>query len=128
FSTTDPVAVTPQAEAPRLAVNGPISFSVERTPAWGTTGQVQLGALERAGLYTLDGTSAADRIIAVNLADPAESRLDTADWLTPSAAAAAGHTDPVDAAVPHEVWPWFVLGGLILASIEWLLYAWRMRA
>lgn len=126
FRTIDAVTVSPRPGAPRLAITGPVNETIERPPGR-DDGPVSLGILDRAGLYSVEGASPGDETVAVNLTDAFESRLATADW-GPGAPGTAPDAPGSGPAGPREIWPWFVLAGLLLASVEWLLYAWRMRA
>jgi hypothetical protein len=131
YTTTDPITVAPDPAARELAVSGPISLTITPPPGAdpAAAAPVTLGPLERAGVYTVRGAAPPDQVLAVNLADAAESRLGTADWSPRGVAAgAAAQADSPGSGAPREIWHWFVIAGLALATLEWLLYAWRMRA
>ena len=74
-------------------------------------------------MYGLEGTEAP--ALAVNLLDEGESAARTADAV--DVAGRAVRASGVDAATVRELWRWFVLAGLVIACIEWLVYAKRMR-
>ena len=120
FTTTTPITVRPTASVVRA--EGPVE--IERAVEPGA-GSLELGVLPRAGVYRLTGVQAGDRLIPVNVASAEESAIATADALdlAGGTATAAG----VGAAAPREVWRWFTLAGFVLLSLEWLLFAWRMR-
>jgi len=64
----------------------------------------------------------------VNLADAVESSLATADRLdlvgVPGGVAAEAR---VGVGAPREIWAWLVMAALVLLTLEWVLYAARMR-
>ncbi|RMH24905.1 MAG: VWA domain-containing protein [Planctomycetota bacterium] len=122
YTTTEPVTVRPAPGAPSVRVRGPIEFS--RPVARGAAG-VELGVLPRAGAYTVEGAAEGDRLIPVNLVSAAESAIATADAL--DLAGGPASTAGVGVAAPREIWRWFALAGFVLLTVEWLLYAWRMR-
>jgi hypothetical protein len=79
-------------------------------------------------VYQVQGAIPEDSVLAVNLADATESAAATAPSLDiAGGGGASGAVDGSAEAGPREIWPWFVLLALALASIEWLIYAWRMR-
>lgn len=89
-----------------------------------------LGVPERVGVYTFQGAVAADRTLPVNLLSPIESALGTSD----DAAAILGASGAAAAANPaasepgrREVWHWFVFAAIALLTLEWFVYAWKMR-
>jgi len=82
------------------------------------------------GVYTFQGAVAADRTLPVNLLSPIESALGTSD----DAAAILGASGAAAAANPaasepgrREVWHWFVFAAIALLTLEWFVYAWKMR-
>jgi len=86
-------------------------------------GLARFGSFERAGVYALEGAEAAS--LAVNVLDEGESAIATADAV--DVAGRAVSAGGVDSATVRELWRWFVLAGLVLACIEWLDYAKKMR-
>jgi len=122
FTTTTPITVRADPAASKVVATGPVTLE-RPVPAGGDA--VELGVVPRAGVYRLTGVDAGDQLIPVNLASPNESAIATFDALDlaggPTAASGVG------AAAPREIWRWFALAGLALLTIEWLLYAWRMR-
>ena len=122
FTTTEAISVRPEPGAERVRADGPATFVAPVDPA---RPRVDLGALPRAGVYHLTGVVEADRIVPVNLLDARESAIQTRDTLDiPGSPRRAG---TIGAAAPREIWRWFALVGLALLTMEWLLYAWRMR-
>mgnify|MGYP006279587545 FL=1 len=121
FTTTEPVLIeSPPSDGP-VRVEGPRSFIVDAEPA--QDGRLPLGVLDRAGVYR-----AGDRIIAVNLLDAGESAL--------RGPPEAGATGPDPARRPsgrglerqvREFWPELLAAAVALLTLEWLLYALRMR-
>ncbi len=122
FTTNEPITVRPAPGASTINVTGPRAFSHDAPPGATT---VNLGAFDRAGVYRLTGVVSEDRVTPVNLLNEGESQIATRDTVR-----VAGETlssDSLGAGAPLEVWRWFVLAGLGILTIEWLLYAWRMR-
>lgn len=104
--------------------------TAEGTAVSGTVrqGRASLSAFERAGSYraTDPGSEAPYDRLVVNLLDPLESDLRTADTLdvasaAPVAVASAG------ALARQEIWPWFAWAALAVLLVEWWLYVRRMR-
>ena len=99
----------------------------------GTDGRVAYGPLRTAGLYTLrwtgpaaatdvpDGSSAI-RAFAVNLFDPTESRIEARQALAlPGGAVKAGSATGAGAG-ERRLWPWLVIGAIVLVLLEWFIY------
>lgn len=133
YTTTQPVRLRPEPGATALRLSGPMErvVPIGATAAGGTTGrdgspEVELPAMELAGLYAATGTR--ERAVAVNLADARESSLATAERLdlvgVPGGVAAEAR---VGVGAPHEIWAWLVMAALVLLTLEWVLYAARMR-
>ncbi len=85
--------------------------------------RIALGTFPSAGVYEFANTRVR---FAINVASEPETLIST----SPAPADSPGsptseRTSATDE--PREVWHWFVLAATILASAEWLLYAWRMR-
>ncbi len=118
-SRTTGMGAAVRAVAPEVIARGP----VEATALARDDGLARFGAFERVGLYTLEG--AEEALLAVNLFDERETSLATRDALTLGGRSVGG--SGVDAVTVRELWRWFVLGGLLLACIEWLIYAKKMR-
>lgn len=103
----------------------------ERLTATAPEGEssASLGLVERAGVYRAEGLDESagpnvDRLVVVNLLDPAESSLALGEGVrvgTTVAAVSAG------APVPREIWAWFALASLAVITLEWLLFAWQAR-
>jgi hypothetical protein len=109
-----------------VTLEGPITVAGE-APADG--GPVELGRLERAGVYRVASAPVTvpptARAVAVNLFDPVESTLAVRDTLQVGGDVIAAQTA---ASGPRELWPWAVLAALVLLTVEWFLNAWLMRA
>ncbi|MBX3357816.1 MAG: BatA and WFA domain-containing protein [Phycisphaeraceae bacterium] len=127
YTTAEPVSVTPESGATELAVAGPLT---ERVPVSAAApGEISLGVLPRVGIYQIAGAAPADSTIAVNLMDPVSSLLRTEDISADGivGASSSGPSGETPDEGPREIWPWFVLAGLVLSAAEWFLYAWRMH-
>jgi uncharacterized protein YegL len=108
----------------RVALKGPLELELRRAGEPGQAGVLSAGVLPRAGVYVVDGPSAVDRAVAVNLTDEVESALASPARVEVAGRALEGITG---AASPREVWDWFVLAGLALLALEWLVYARSVR-
>lgn len=147
--TDEPISVQPEPGARLLTLSGPLSAQIAvpqppppvappaatpastppasplASPNAAPPPRVALGLLERTGLYRLDGSVAADRVIAVNLLDPLESDLRTRT--TPDAVGIQAKSATLGGPQPREVWRELVMLALGLLAIEWVLYAWMSR-
>jgi hypothetical protein len=125
FTTREPAELASRRIAPGpIVLDGPMHVEIAPTNAGNTTG-INLGVLERAGVYTLAGAPADAPVkVAVNLCDATTSRLEGADRLTISGQSleASGRDE-----ARRELWTWFVLAGAGLLIIEWMLNAWQTR-
>jgi len=121
FTTTDPAYAPESGDGGSVRVEGPRSFTVESEPT--PRGRLPLGVLDRAGVYEAGGA-----LVAVNLLDAGESAL-----RGPPAGAPEANNRPsarADRGVERQVrelWPELLILALILLTIEWVLYAIRMR-
>lgn len=84
-----------------------------------------IGPIERAGVYLLDGAAAGDqRAIAVNVASELESRVSMQRELPSGFGGLAGELSrSTQSGGEQELWPWFLLAGLAVLSVEWFLSA-----
>lgn len=89
--------------------------------------KVSLGVLARAGVYRSEGASEGDRVVAVNLLDPGVSALETADSIDVGGGRATSGAGSAESGAVEEVWVWFALAALAALTLEWFLFAWRMR-
>lgn len=126
-TTTEPVAVRARAGATRVVAGRPGEEDREIAldpPA--EAGQlVPLGVFPRAGVWRVAGVEGRDTALAVNMVDARESEVRTSDEIGGEGAPlAVGGAGP---ATPREIWPLFVLAAFILMTLEWWLFAWRMR-
>ncbi len=92
-----------------------------------------LGVVDRVGIYRVSGAERAatgeQDAIAVNLASVPESMARTFDEVRLSIDAPITAQARVDGPpAGREIWHWFIAGAIVLLLIEWLLYAWLMRA
>lgn len=145
----DWLTLSGQSRAGRWAVTGsPTSVLVEpgvrqielRTPAGTPTTievpppalgnedqpqEVSLGTLERVGTYSISGVRAGQSPLAANLLDATESAIATRATLAVGQRSAVASLPGISP--PREVWTWFVLGAIVLLTLEWLLFAIRSR-
>lgn len=135
ISTVDRLPVRAPAAARTVVARAGGTAPVDRAfelagPSPGTDESAGLiGPLERSGVYRLTTASPGPvepAVAAVNLLSDRESRLTARPRLNLGPGTAADEREAVGG--EREVWPWFVLAALGLLSIEWFVYAWRMRA
>lgn len=89
------------------------------------TARPAIGPIDRAGVYLLQDARPGDqRAVAVNVASALETRIGVRDELP----AAFGGLPEAQASAARrggerELWPWFLLAGLIVLTLEWFLSA-----
>ncbi|MEE9405580.1 MAG: VWA domain-containing protein [Algisphaera sp.] len=94
-------------------------------------GRAALAGFEKVGRYDAAAESRTrvaspyDQLV-VNLLDPLESDLRSAETLAVSSGAPVASMAAAGVA-RHEVWPWFAWGALGLLALEWWVYTRRMR-
>ncbi len=104
----------------RVRIAGP-NGEYELATATPTT-RPTLGPIERAGVYLLESPAIGDqRAVAVNVLSMIESRAVS----TPSLAMGfgglgAGPDHSRRSGSERELWPWFLIAGLLILSLEWL--------
>jgi hypothetical protein len=123
-TTTEPASVAVPAGTRRVHVTGPREFDVDVPKGEPVAA---LGVLEHAGVYVAqpDLAESSPTPVAVNLVSPPESSLATRDTLHVSGQNVSA-SRPGEG--PREIWHWLVIAALVLLTLEWLLYAWQMRA
>lgn len=126
FKAGRPITVRTDGTGP-VRLRGPAGV-LSTVPADGpppAAGEVvTLGIPARVGVYALQ--SSEQEAACVNLLDEGETRLGSDPVGTPVAAArtATGTLRPgTRAEGRREVWHWFVLAAVALATLEWLFYA-----
>ena len=122
YRTTEPITLRAGADTRTIELRGPLELTV---PVRDADRSAALGALPLAGVYTAQGATERDSLLAVNLADAAESRIGSADAVEIAGAPATGGEGAIG--TPREIWFWFVLGAASLLTVEWFLFAWQMR-
>ena len=98
--------------------------------AVGADGSVSWGPVELAGLHRLSalvpGRDAREVVqIAVNIADPAEARIDPRESLDLGTRTVQGVD--VASATRGALWPWVLVAGLVLVLAEWWYYQRQIR-
>lgn len=107
----------------RVRLDGP-GGALELTSST-PTARPAIGPIERAGVYLLESPNPGDqRAIAVNVSSELESRVGVRAELP----AAFGGMPEAQAGAARrggeqELWPWFVLAGLLVLTLEWFLSA-----
>ncbi|MBL0870444.1 MAG: VWA domain-containing protein [Phycisphaerales bacterium] len=144
FSTVDAVTVTPPTGAGGvLEVKNAAGEVVQRIEGEGaealeSDGRLNLSVIPRAGLYVVSrvapgganvGEIGAPGIAAVNMLSEGESLVRTHAEMKLSSNMPPVKL-PIGAAAEggREIWNWFVLAAVVLLTLEWLLYAWLMKA
>lgn len=132
ITTGDAITATARPGAKEIRVQGPLDFRVPLpdepragTDPAGAGAPVTIGVLERAGVYRLEGALPPADVAAVNLCDPGESRLRTADRLNLPGATVAASDGAEESR--REVWHYFVGAALLLLTAEWFVFAWKSR-
>lgn len=119
WSTTEPVIVGTRGTRGDVRVQGPINVQLSRPEH---AGPMSVGVLPKAGVYRVEGADVP--VLAVNMFDARESRLDRRERLTISGVEAV----PLDEVQGlREIWMWFVAAAGVLLIIEWFVYAVRVR-
>jgi hypothetical protein len=118
----EPVPLRRHPEAARIAVTAPTG---EAHVIPEDTGRPTFAATEQMGIYAVrqfdrDGAQVAASAFAVNLFDAAETDI------APRATVRVG-ARPLEAAEAtaegrRELWPWFVVGALLVLGVEWGRY------
>jgi hypothetical protein len=120
----EPITVTGLSPETPVTVTGPDSLRLELMPDPG--GAVRFSGTQRVGVYAIDAPGRPGRFHAVNLLDPAESRIEPRERIEFSGVTVAAEEGPVQRAnVP--LWPALVLAALVLACVEWLAYNLKAR-
>lgn len=122
YTTGSPISVRTATGAETVRVEGPRSLSIDVDP---DDPRVNLGLLPLVGVYSVAGAVEDDSVLPVNLFDPVESAIATAESVDISGQRA--EAGALSDAAPREIWHWFIIAALILLTLEWILYAWRMR-
>ena len=125
FTTGEPMLIAPASGAERLIAQGPATLEARVPESLGSGGLVSLGVPALTGVYEVRGAAEEDAVAPVNLFDARESSIATRDSVPiatrSGSAASAGEPSP------REVWAWFVIAAGGFLTLEWLLFAWRMR-
>jgi hypothetical protein len=125
FTTSEPMLIAPASGADRIVAQGPATLEARVPESLGSGGLVSLGVPALTGAYEVRGAAEEDAIAPVNLFDARESSIATRDSMP--IATRSGSAASAGEASPREVWAWFVLAAVGFLTLEWLLFAWRMR-
>lgn len=124
-TTSDPITVRAGPGVQSVSATGPLTIAADV----GELGTAALGVLDRVGLYRIQGAVESDSIVAVNLLSAAESGLQVETRfgrLSGNPRHGEAGEDRRSAGM-REVWHWFVLLAFVLVTVEWCVYAWRVR-
>lgn len=93
-------------------------------------GNLSWGPVELAGLHRIEFTPPSKgpretRYVAVNVSDPAESRIEPVDSLDIGTASVQGIR--VASATRGALWPWVLALGLLVVLVEWWYYQRQVR-
>lgn len=129
-TTGEPVTLAAAPGAKMVRLSGPETVTLEVAPgAVGAAPVVAWGVPERAGVYRAEGAAAEDAVVAVDVLNARESAAAVEGVLRVGAREArAGEEAGAKERPLREVWPWFVMAAVGLLTVEWFVYAWRMRA
>jgi VWA domain-containing protein/aerotolerance regulator-like protein len=122
LTTNDTMLVQPAPGSQSIGLDGPAQA---RWPVRNESQRVAIGPLSQAGVYQVDGASGLE-YLAVNLENERESALQ-AESLTPSPRVELATPSP-GLESRQELWTWFLVAGLLLLMVEWLLSTSRLRA
>ena len=107
-----------------ITINGPDLQN--KTINVDSAGQIRIPAIQNAGLYSIKTQQDEIYFYAANMLDEFESNPWPKAQLNLS-----GHqvlnTSSIVNKVDIQVWPWLVLAVLIMISIEWLVYVFKMK-
>lgn len=127
FTTREPIALATPADVDRVKVTGPELLDLDvigKSPEGGTA---TLGVPRFAGVYQAT-IGSATQTIAVNIADPRISTLATREEVAIGGRPAGRALPSANIRAVREIWSWWAICAGILLSIEWFVYAWRMRS
>ncbi len=120
YTTVQPVSIEVEGPVPEFA--GPTRIrGIESSDATGARRRVNLGVLDRAGVYTPDGQgSKGVAPIAVNLVNAHASAIATSDEIRVGRRVIA----KTEGQAPvREIWMWALLAAGALLAVEWLVFA-----
>lgn len=145
FTTAEPISLRAAPGQRELAIQGPENLTVS-VPTWGVSPRganadpadpaatrptwidTPIGTLPLAGVYQVTGLAAesAESFLAVNLCDGWESRLATDGTIDIPGSGSRKSAAETDAR--RELWQWFIAAAMLLLTVEWLVFARRIRA
>ncbi|MBC7772866.1 MAG: BatA domain-containing protein [Pyrinomonadaceae bacterium] len=141
FTTADPIAVQAARGEREITVQGPERLTapvpISRTQsgpapdaaAGGEASGIEtpIGTLALAGVYQVKGVvpESPDVFLAVNVCDGWESRLGVSGSIDIPGSGSRKSTGENDAR--RELWQWFIAAALVLLTIEWFVFARRIR-
>lgn len=114
FTTVDPVRLRVPGRG-TLVVDGPERVTIERSEG---DDLVTIGVLDRAGVYTIEGTSL---VVPVNLTSSQETRAATAPTIEIGGVQITEGLGVLGAT--REIWHWFILAAAALLAMEWFWVA-----
>ena len=104
-----------------VRVTGPVSLTLSA----GDGPDLLLPGLPLAGTYRVEPAASMDEIVLVNVASELESDLRPRP--VTAVRAREQRTGLAGTRPPRDLWPWFLAAAGVLATLEWLLYARRLR-
>ena len=122
------IAMRLPAGSSKVEIEIPGGATAPITPS--ADGSISWGPVTRAGLHRIrfdppGGGERDVRLVAVNLSDDLESRIDPLPALDLGTRSVQGIT--VGASRRGALWPWILLGGLALLLVEWWYYQRQVR-
>jgi hypothetical protein len=91
----------------------------DRAPVRGS-GEAYYGRTDRAGLYDAEGAVSGGGRFAVSLCDDDESDIRPSKTLVLGSAPVTGESRATN--VTQPLWPWLVVGVLLILTLEWIIY------
>ncbi len=126
FTTVEPAHIALPSPPETIRLTGPVTREIRVPPGRPAGEPVNLGVLERVGVYRVEGVEGPRGSVCVNLLDPRESLIASPETISVGGRPIESPKD-AGAPIPREIWRWFILCAAVLLALEWFLYAWRMR-
>ncbi len=123
YRTGELIRLLPQEGATRITLTDDTGEMLIDRAASDPMTPVALGVIDRVGVYAVGGATIPT--VAVNLLSQRESAIASRPELRIGGQVLAGSGE--GEAAPTEIWTWLVIAAAVLLTLEWLLYAMRMR-
>mgnify|MGYP000422953272 CR=1 FL=1 len=125
LTTGEPLVLEGVEPGMTVRVSGP---GIETQPVQIGPGPVaRFVGTDRVGVYTLTVAGQASRAYAVNLLDDLESDVQPAENLVLGASRVVAAQEDRAHRANLALWPWLVLGAMVLVCTEWVVYNSKVR-